>query len=95
MGKVKNLNGSSKYRAKNGEAWLANWEEIKDVKAKKCHNSDCKTKENLVGAHVMKDSSTDEDWYIVPFCKSCNGMDSTKLFDVPYSDLVAVNKVNE
>ena len=31
------------------------------------------TKDNpIVGAHVQKVASTDENYYIVPLCRSCN-----------------------
>lgn len=96
MGKVKNLNGTSKFKAKNGKAWLKNWEEQTERIAFGCCNSDCYNLGELVGAHVQKCSSnTDNKWYIVPLCKSCNGKESTEEFNVDFDDLVLVNEINE
>lgn len=95
MGKVKNLNGTADYKAKDGKAWLENWEKHKEKKASECYNEECKNTDNLVGAHVQKcGENTDNKWYIIPFCKSCNGKKSTEEFKVSYIELVAVNDIN-
>lgn len=51
-----------------------------------CSASGC-IKTDLVGAHVQKAYSTDQKWYIVPLCSSCN--QRTDTFEV-YETLVPV-----
>lgn len=52
--------------------WLAYWENAVGHKAQRCHNVNCYSTQNLVGAHVQLDSPNDNRWWIVPLCQSCN-----------------------
>jgi len=83
--KVKNINGTSDNTCKC-ESWLKHWENYGGGKAGLCVVTSC-VKKAEVGAHVQKANSTDNRWYIVPFCKDHNALtgkeidisDSTKL----------------
>lgn len=93
---VKNLNGTSKYKPKFDDSWLEGWERIKNKEAIFCHSCFCKkTDEDLVGAHVQKNTEYDNKWYIIPFCKKCNNKNSDELFFVKEDELVLVNEIND
>jgi hypothetical protein len=69
--KVKNINGTSQNTCKCG-SWFRHWKEFGGkALTLYCCVSSCS---NLVevGAHVQKYDSTDDRWYIVPFCKEHN-----------------------
>ncbi|MDD4520067.1 MAG: hypothetical protein PHI50_04220 [Alphaproteobacteria bacterium] len=90
MTSVKNLNGTSNRQVPSGySSWLDFWEKKAGKKAREC--SACTSRSNLVGAHVMKAYSSDDKWYIVPLCSSCNNKSSTEIFSV-YEELVPVNQ---
>ncbi|GMO12043.1 MAG: hypothetical protein Ta2D_13980 [Rickettsiales bacterium] len=88
--KVKNLKGTSDNNAPSG-SWIKDWERVSGKKATKC--SYCGSISNLVGAHIKKVDSIDNDWYIVPFCSSCN--QTEKEFLVDSSLLVSVNNIRK
>lgn len=70
--RVKNVNGSGRFSAPAGyRSWLDYWEKKTGSKAFFCSASNCFSS-NLVGAHVQKANSTDNRWYIIPLCSSCN-----------------------
>lgn len=70
--RVKNVNGSGRFSAPTGyRSWLDYWEKKTGSKAFFCSASNCFSS-NLVGAHVQKANSTDNRWYIIPLCSSCN-----------------------
>jgi hypothetical protein len=79
---VKNVNGSGRDSAPSGySSWLDYWKkQTKEnptyCSASKCYNTD------LVGAHVQKAYTSDNSWYIVPLCSSCNGKSSNDIFEV-------------
>jgi hypothetical protein len=69
--RVKNINGTSVYTCKCG-SWLDHWKKFSGQSLSNyCSEENC-TKKPEVGAHVQKDSSTDDNWYIVPFCSAHN-----------------------
>lgn len=71
--KVKNINGTSQNICKCG-SWLEHWKKYSSqVLSAYCAETKCIQKPE-VGAHVQKDSNTDTSWYIVPFCKTHNGV---------------------
>jgi hypothetical protein len=87
---VKNLNGTSNSVPKGGYlTWKAYWEKEMQKPFGTCS---CKQCSNLaeVGAHVKK-VGTDNKWYIVPLCKSCNGKSSEDEFEVRAEDLCPEN----
>ena len=84
--KVKNLNGTSANKCNCG-SWLEHWEKFSEKKRGTCSKVGCAAKAT-VGAHVQKDGSTDEAWYIVPLCDGCNK--GVKSFEVE-TTLVSAN----
>lgn len=75
MIKVQNVNGSSRFESPVGyNTWLEYWEAKTGKSAWRCSAIDCHKsgRENLVGAHVKKVGSYDNNWYIVPLCRGCN-----------------------
>ena len=78
---VNNINGSGRYSAPVGySSWLDYWNQHASHKAYRCGATDCHHLGDLVGAHVQKAYSTDQKWYIVPLCSSCNHL--AGVFDV-------------
>ena len=70
--KVKNINGTSDNTCKCG-SWLDHWKRFSGQSVPTyCPEEKC-TQKPEVGAHVQKDSSTDDSWYIIPLCKTHNG----------------------
>lgn len=75
MIKVQNVNGSSRFESPVGyNTWLEYWEAKTGKSAWRCSAIDCHKsgRVNLVGAHVKKVGSYDNNWYIVPLCRGCN-----------------------
>lgn len=78
--KIRNIKGSSKVSEspKRFTSWLKFWEhfanftleEKKLYKCPACGKSFYR--ENFDGCHVQKVDSSDQKWYIVPLCDSCN-----------------------
>jgi hypothetical protein len=65
--KVKNINGRRQNSCKCG-TWLDHWVKIcGQPLPDHCSEARCMGKPEL-GAHVLKGSSTDMDWYIIPLC---------------------------
>ena len=91
--KVKNLNGTSKYKPikKGYSSWKEFWEDKKGKKFNYCSCIDCKSPAE-VGGHVQKAYSTDQKWYIIPLCKSCNKRKKEDIFEVRAIDLEEVNQ---
>lgn len=78
---VRNVKGSSRYPSPRGySSWLEYWEEKSASKVTFCSRSGC-SNSKLVGAHVQKAYSSDNKWYIIPLCESCN-LGSDELFEV-------------
>lgn len=69
--RIKNIKGTSQNTCKCG-SWLNHWTKFSGMivpsycPAQGCHE------EELVGAHVQMDSSSDNSWYIFPLCKTHN-----------------------
>ena len=86
---VHNINGTSNRTPNDGSStWKDFWEKKKSKSFSTCSCSGCSSNAE-VGAHVQKDgSNTDNYWYIVPLCRSCNKKVTS--FDVRENDLVRV-----
>ena len=88
--RVRNINGTSDKACKCG-SWLDHWKNFSDQSLSKyCSEKSCIQKPE-VGAHVQKDSSTDDSWYIVPFCYTHNGETGKSLEIVDSVKLVSAN----
>ncbi|MGB3946892.1 MAG: hypothetical protein WBM13_02800 [Bacteroidia bacterium] len=72
MAKIKNINGTSENKCKCG-SWLKHWETFSKQKTEYCCVSvpNC-TNKDIVGAHVQKDTLSDNNWYIIPLCNEHN-----------------------
>ena len=86
---VKNINGTSPNKCKCG-SWLKHWRNFCGQIAIECRVKGCSRKD-LVGAHVQKDVSYNNDWYIVPFCHEHNSV-SGSIELVVGTKLVFANK---
>jgi hypothetical protein len=88
--KIKNINGTSDSNCVCG-SWLQHWKNFSGQDVSYCSEKGCMTKQDLVGAHVQKSDSRDNNWYIIPLCKAHNA--SAKEIEIT-SDrkLVSANK---
>jgi hypothetical protein len=68
---IKNINGTSDNKCICG-SWLKHWEKFSKKTANYCAEKTCIENTDLVGAHVQKANSQDDNWYIVPLCKKHN-----------------------
>ena len=88
--KVKNINGTKDNICKCG-SWLEHWKNFSRQKLPNyCPEDKCIQKPE-VGAHVQKDSSTDNSWYIVPLCKTHNAETGKSLNISDFVQLVSAN----
>lgn len=87
--KIKNINGTSQNKCVCG-SWLSHWEKYSGQKTTYCIEKSC-TKTDLVGAHVQKANSTDNNWYILPLCKAHNQATS----ELEVSDLYKLVSANK
>lgn len=76
--KVKNINGTSQNTCRCG-SWLEHWKKFSgQTLPTHCPESSC-TQKPEVGAHIQKDGSSDDSWYIVPLCTTHNGQKGKSL----------------
>ena len=88
--KVKNINGTRDNTCKCG-SWLDHWKTFSGQSVPTyCPEEKC-TQKPEVGAHVQKDSSTDDSWYIIPLCKTHNGETGESLTVSDSVTLVSAN----
>lgn len=88
--RVKNINGTSQNVCKCG-SWLDHWLNSSEQNLpSQCPTQGCLSKPE-VGAHVQKDIAYDNSWYIVPFCKDCNGKTGQTLTISDSITLVSAN----
>lgn len=71
--KVKNINGTSDNTCKCG-SWLDHWKKFSRQSVPTYCPETTYTGKPEVGAHVQKDSVSDNAWYIIPLCKTHNAM---------------------
>ena len=87
--KVRNINGTSQNTCSCG-SWLEHWKKFSGQTATYCSELKC-AKKPEVGAHVQKESYSDNSWYIVPFCKDHNAQTGKSLEIVESVKLVSAN----
>ena len=69
--KVKNIDCTGDDTCACG-SWLDHWKKFGDQPLPRyCTEAKC-TQTPEVGAHIQKDGSPDNGWYIVPLCKAHN-----------------------
>lgn len=91
--KVKNINGTSDNTCKCN-SWFEHWKKFSGQSLPtNCPVVKC-TQKPEVGAHVQKDSSTDNSWYIVLLCKTHNG-ETGKSLEISDSTKLASANVSE
>lgn len=79
--RVKNINGTEDNTCRCGN-WLNHWKKFSGQPVPKiCPATNCRESPQ-VGAHVQKDSNTDRNWYIVPFCHTHNNMRGAPPLDI-------------
>jgi hypothetical protein len=86
--RVKNLNGTTQRTCKCG-SWLKHWENFGGCFATICSVDGCNN-DAEVGGHVQKVGS-DNKWYIIPLCKSCNNKRGEELEIDDNTELVSAN----
>lgn len=88
--RIRNINGTSQNTCKCG-SWLNHWTNFSGQAVPSyCPAEDCLEKE-LVGAHVQKDNSSDNSWYIFPLCKAHNAATGQSLEVSDAYKLVSAN----
>jgi len=87
---VRNINGTSQLDCECG-SWLEHWKNFSGQALRAyCPVVDCYGKPE-VGAHVQKEASSDNRWFIVPLCKPHNGKTGETL---TVSDSIALVPAN-
>ena len=87
--RVKNINGTTGHDCKC-TSWLEHWKNYGGgALPVSCPETNC-IESAEVGAHVQKDGTTDNSWYIVPLCKTHNGKLGQSLDVLPVT-LVSAN----
>lgn len=86
--KIRNINGTSHRTCACG-SWLRHWEKFSSQTVTYCPDITC-VNQDLVGAHVQKADSSDNEWYIYPLCNSHSHYAGS--LEVPdFYELVTVN----
>lgn len=70
MYKVKIAHGQSGKIPHGYSSWLDYWKKKSGQEGVKCHKSLCYNFRNIVGVHVLKTDTNDNDLYIVPLCEN-------------------------
>ncbi len=68
--KLKNINGTSDNKCACG-SWIKHWEKFSGQSTCYCQAKGC-LNVDVVGAHVQKANSSDDNWYIYPLCNAHN-----------------------
>lgn len=88
--KVKNINGTSDNTCEC-RSWLHHWQRFSGQSSIYCSVKNCLSYAE-VGAHVQKGGlMIDNNWYIVPMCKSHNNMHGQVLEIGDAYNLVSAN----
>ena len=88
--KVRNINGSSDNKPPEGySSWIDAWSSLIGCDNVNCACRDCE-KRATDGAHVKKEGTGDNCWYIVPLCHKHN-MDNG-IIEVVENMLIPANK---
>jgi len=88
--RVNNINGTSDISCKCG-SWLSHWKRFGGTKPLSlCAEIKCPASYE-VGAHVQRDNSFDQSWYIIPLCKEHNGQTRRSLDIMDDTSLVSAN----
>lgn len=69
--RIRNINGTSDNACACG-SWLDHWKKFSGQGIPTCCPATSCYQKVEVGAHVQKDASSDNSWYIFPLCKTHN-----------------------
>lgn len=89
MQKVKNIKNTADKKCNCG-SWLQHWQNVTKKRIPPCCREIICQNKDLVGAHVIKVDSTDNDTYIVPLCQMHNI--SEEEIEIMDGYLVSANK---
>lgn len=88
--RVKNINGTSQNTCNCG-SWLYHWKNFSgQALPAYCPRESCTGKPE-VGAHVQKDTPSDNSWYIIPLCTGCNAKHGQSMNVSDWLELVPAN----
>ena len=89
---MRNLKGTTGLRCRCG-SWMKHWRNGANSRRARCAVVGC-TGEGEIGAHVVSvDERTDTQWWIAPFCRSCNdSRNENHMYLEARITLVAANK---
>lgn len=89
---VRNLIGTSDNRVCSCGTWLKHWENDRNQHDVECAVRTCHN-QAIDGGHVQKDNANaNDDWHIIPLCRSCNNKKGQVLEIDNNIDLVSVCK---
>ncbi len=92
---VKNANGTTKDpKCTEGAYWIDHWSNFMNFTRAVCSRKDCCKTTELVGGHVKKVDSDDNNKYIVPLCRECYKLSSDVVYEVNDNLLVPVSHSN-
>ncbi|MDR2575845.1 MAG: hypothetical protein LBC52_05315 [Treponema sp.] len=74
--------------------WIEHWERNSGKKADICSAFIC-SKSAEVGGHVQKRNINDDNWYIIPICKSCNNELGQEYEVKTDTTFISVNETNQ
>jgi len=87
--RIRNINGTGQKKCRCG-SWLKHWKKFSMQTASFCPVLDC-LEMDLEGAHVQKDDSKDDNWYIFPLCRNHNAAKGQSLEVSDAYELVSAN----
>lgn len=94
---VKNINRKNLDAPKCGcSDWITHWKKNSKHQLKEeCYAcGKMVPKSKLVGGHVIIEGATDNTWYILPICHSCNAK-KNGVFEVEKDFLIPVSKCDK
>ena len=92
--RVRNLNGTSKNPDCPCGTWEKHWENYTGKRFAICSEIECR-KGADDGSHVQKVNSSDKSWYIIPLCKTHNGLHGQEIDILDNTILVPVTGRNK
>ena len=89
--KVRNINGTSDTACKCG-SWLQHWKNFSGVPLGQYRYEKSCTGKPELGAHVQKESTSDNSWHIIPLCTMHNNKRGETIELRDSAKLVSANK---
>jgi len=92
--KVRNLQEEPHSPTCGCKSWIKHWENNYRRNAGICSALNCSNNAE-VGGHVQKRNVDDDNWYIIPICKSCNGKHGHEYEVKMDTTFISVNVTNQ